>query len=78
MGLVLTRRLSVRGFIQFDHLDLMPDFRRDMATWIREGKVRYREDIVQGFGNTVEAFRGLLTGRNRGKLIVQVGDDPTR
>jgi NADPH-dependent curcumin reductase CurA len=40
--------------------------------------VRYREDIVVGFENTVEAFRGLLTGRNRGKLIVQVGDDPTR
>lgn len=78
MGLVLTRRLSVRGFIQFDHLDLMPDFRRDMAAWIREGKVHYREDVVQGFGNTVETFRGLLTGRNRGKLIVQVGDDPTR
>jgi NADPH-dependent curcumin reductase CurA len=78
MGMVLTKRLSVRGFIQFDHLDLMPDFRRDMAAWIREGKVRYREDIVVGFENTVEAFRGLLTGRNRGKLIVQVGDDPTR
>jgi NADPH-dependent curcumin reductase CurA len=78
MGLVLTKRLSVRGFIQFDHLDLMPDFRRDMPTWIREGKVRYREDIVMGIENTVEAFRGLLTGRNRGKLIVQIGDDPTR
>jgi NADPH-dependent curcumin reductase CurA len=78
MGMVLTKRLSVRGFIQFDHLDLMPDFRRDMAAWIREGKVRYREDIVTGFENTVEAFLGLLTGRNRGKLIIQVGDDPTR
>jgi NADPH-dependent curcumin reductase CurA len=78
MGLVLTKRLSVRGFIQFDHLDLMPDFRRDMAQWIRDGKVRYREDIVEGLENTVDAFRGLLTGRNRGKLIVQVGDDPTR
>jgi NADPH-dependent curcumin reductase CurA len=77
MGMVLTKRLSVRGFIQFDHLDLMPDFRRDMAAWIREGKVRYREDIVEGLENTVEAFRGLLTGRNRGKLIVQVSDDPT-
>jgi NADPH-dependent curcumin reductase CurA len=78
MGMVLTKRLSVRGFIQFDHLDLMPDFRRDMTAWIRDGKVRYREDIVDGFENTVEAFRGLLTGRNRGKLIVKVGDDPSR
>jgi NADPH-dependent curcumin reductase CurA len=77
MGMVLTKRLSIRGFIQFDHLDLLPDFRRDMAAWIREGKVRYREDIVEGFENTVEAFRGLLTGRNRGKLIIKVGVDPT-
>jgi NADPH-dependent curcumin reductase CurA len=56
----------------------MPDFRRDMRQWLKDGKVRYREDIVQGFENTVEAFRGLLQGRNRGKLIVQVGPDPTR
>ncbi|HVW55251.1 MAG TPA: NADP-dependent oxidoreductase [Rhizobiaceae bacterium] len=78
MGLVLTKRLSVRGFIQFDHLDRMPDFRRDMAKWIREGKVHYREDIVQGIDNTVDAFRGLLTGRNRGKLIMQFANDPTK
>ncbi|TAM96572.1 MAG: NADP-dependent oxidoreductase, partial [Rhizobiaceae bacterium] len=75
MGLVLTKRLSVRGFIQFDHLDRTVDFRRDMSGWIRGGKVRYREDVVQGIDNTVEAFRGLLTGRNRGKLIVQFGPD---
>ncbi|MDN5927867.1 MAG: NADP-dependent oxidoreductase [Hyphomicrobiales bacterium] len=77
MGMVLTKRLSVRGFIQFDHLDLMPDFRRDMTAWIADGTVRYREDIVDGLENTVEAFRGLLTGKNRGKLIVRVSDDPT-
>jgi NADPH-dependent curcumin reductase CurA len=78
MGLVLTKRLSIRGFIQFDHLDRTADFRHDMSQWIRDGKVRYREDIVQGIDNTVEAFRGLLTGRNRGKLIVQFGPDPTK
>jgi NADPH-dependent curcumin reductase CurA len=78
MGLVLTRRLSVRGFIQFDHLDRMADFRRDMGAWIAAGKVRYREDIVEGFDTIVDAFRGLLQGRNRGKLIVKLGDDPTQ
>jgi NADPH-dependent curcumin reductase CurA len=49
-----------------------------MAKWIREGKVHYREDIVQGIDNTVDAFRGLLAGRNRGKLIVQFANDPTK
>lgn len=77
MGTVLVKRLSVRGFLQFDHLDRMPDFRRDMSEWVRTGAVRYREDIVQGLENAIEAFRGLLEGRNRGKLIVQVGSDPT-
>jgi NADPH-dependent curcumin reductase CurA len=56
----------------------MGDFQRDMGQWIRDGKVRYREDIVQGLENTVSAFQGLLQGKNRGKLIVQVGTDPSQ
>lgn len=78
MGLVLVKRLSVRGFIQFDHLDRLPQFRRDMGEWVRSGKVRYREDIVEGLENAVGAFQGLLQGKNRGKLVVKVGPDPTR
>jgi NADPH-dependent curcumin reductase CurA len=78
MTLVLTRRLSVRGFIVTDHADRDPDFQREMSRWLRGGEVRYREDIIEGFDNTVEAFQGLLQGRNRGKLLIRVGDDPTR
>jgi len=78
MGLVLTRRLAVRGFIVFDHAERIGDFERDMSGWLAEGKVRYREDVVEGFDKTVAAFQGLLGGRNRGKLIVKVSDDPTR
>jgi NADPH-dependent curcumin reductase CurA len=48
-----------------------------MQSWLKSGEVRYREDIVEGIERTVEAFQGLLTGRNRGKLIVKVGADPT-
>jgi NADPH-dependent curcumin reductase CurA len=43
-----------------------------MAQWIREGKVKYREDIVQGLENAPEAFTGMLQGRNFGKLVVKV------
>jgi NADPH-dependent curcumin reductase CurA len=78
MRVVLTRRLSVRGFIQFDHRERLPDFQREMSQWLRSGQIKYREDIVQGLENAVEAFQGLLSGRNRGKLIVQVAADPTR
>jgi NADPH-dependent curcumin reductase len=78
MRTILTRKLAVRGFIQSDHLDRHDDFLRDMSSWIRSGRIKYREDVVQGLEHTVTAFQGLLSGRNHGKLIVQVGADPTR
>ena len=77
MGLVLVRRLTVRGFIVFDHADREPDFLRDVGGWICDGEVKYREDIVEGLDHAVEAFQGLLEGRNFGKLLVRVSDDPT-
>ena len=78
MGLVLVRRLTLRGFIVSDHVDRMPHFLRDVGAWIRNGELRYREDIVEGLENAVTAFQGLLKGRNFGKLLVRVSDDPTR
>ncbi len=78
MGQILVKRLMFRGFIQSDHLELLPDFRKDMAQWIRDGKVHYQEDIVEGFDQTISAFQGLLQGRNRGKMLIRVADDPTR
>jgi NADPH-dependent curcumin reductase len=72
---VLNKSLTIRGFIvtefwkeQFDR------FLADVAEWIRDGKVRYREDIVEGFDNTPDAFRGLLRGENFGKLIIRMSE----
>ena len=78
MGAILTRRLTVRGFIVFDHADREPDFLADVGRWIRSGELRYKEDIVDGLENAVAAFQGLLEGKNFGKLLVRVSDDPTR
>ncbi len=72
MGQILTRRLMFRGFIQSDHSELLPDFRREMSQWLKDGKVKYQEDVVEGFENTLTAFQGLLQGRNRGKLVIKV------
>jgi NADPH-dependent curcumin reductase len=69
---LLTRRLTVRGFIVSDHLARMGDFLRDVSGWLREGKIKYREDVVQGLENAPEALLGLLRGKNFGKLIVKV------
>ena len=48
-----------------------------MSGWVADGSVRYREDVVEGLDNAPEAFRGLLSGANFGKLLVRVSPDPT-
>ena len=79
MSTILTKSLTVRGFIQNEFVKARyKDFQHDAASWIASGDLRYKEDIVAGLENAPEAFFGLLTGRNFGKLLVQVGDDPTR
>ena len=76
MGLVLRQSLTVRGFIQGEFTKSHGrDFVRDMSGWVADGSVRYREDVVEGLENAPEAFRGLLAGRNFGKLVVQVSDE---
>ena len=78
MGLTLVRRLTIRGFIVFDHAHLEADFLRDVGGWIRSGALKYREDVVEGIDRAPKAFLGLLRGENFGKLLVRVSDDPTR
>ena len=74
--LVVTKRLRVQGFIVSDHFDRLPAFAADMSGWLREGKVRYRETVVEGIENAPAAFIGLLTGENTGKMLVKVGPAP--
>jgi NADPH-dependent curcumin reductase CurA len=78
MRAVLTQRLTIRGFIVTDFAHKTRDFANDMGLWVKQGKIKYREDIVDGLENAVSAFQGLLQGRNFGKLLVRVADDPTR
>jgi NADPH-dependent curcumin reductase CurA len=74
---VLQLSLTVRGFINDEFVPTHHDeFLRDMAGWVSDGSVRYREDIVEGLEQAPAAFRGMLAGRNFGKVLVQVGDDP--
>jgi len=71
---LLTNRTLIQGMIILDHADRTRDFLRDMSQWLREGKVRYREDVVHGLENAPRAFLGLLKGENIGKRIVQVSE----
>lgn len=72
---VLTRSLTIRGFIQREFRAQFPAFHKDMSGWIAEGQVKYREDVVDGLVAAPAAFIGLLSGRNFGKLLVRVAAD---
>jgi NADPH-dependent curcumin reductase len=69
---VLSKRLAVHGFIVSDHAARWDDFFRDVSAWVQEGRIKYREDIVDGLERAPEAFIGQLQGRNFGKLLVRV------
>jgi NADPH-dependent curcumin reductase CurA len=75
MRKILTKSLTLRGFIQREFVDQRPDFYRQMAAWIADGRVRYREDIVDGLAKAPEAFIGMLQGHNFGKLVVRVSPE---
>ncbi|MRJ75971.1 zinc-binding dehydrogenase [Aeromicrobium sp. SMF47] len=79
MQAILTKSLTIRGFIQTEFVKThYKEFQKDAAGWLADGSLRHREDVVEGLENAPEAFFGLLTGKNFGKLLVQVSDDPTR
>ena len=76
--LLLIKRATVTGFIVSDHFADMQGFWQEVPSLVKAGKLKYREDIVKGIDNAPDAFIGLLKGKNFGKLLVQVSDDPTR
>jgi NADPH-dependent curcumin reductase CurA len=74
MGTFLTKRITVRGFIISDHYSRQGAFLQDMSEWVKAGHIKYQEDITNGLENAPTAFIGLFSGKNFGKLLVQVAD----
>ena len=72
IGLVITKRLTLRGFIVSDHADRLPDMIADVSAWLREGKLSHAETVVEGLQNAPDAFINLLRGANTGKMIVRL------
>ena len=72
MSLVITKRLTLRGFIVLDHSDRRPAFVEEVGGWLREGKVRFQETFVDGVEHAPDAFLGLLRGDNVGKMLVRI------
>jgi NADPH-dependent curcumin reductase CurA len=74
LGFVVTKRLRLQGFIVRDHSDRFGEFAREVGPWLRDGKIAYRETIVEGIENVPAAFAGLFRGDNVGKMLVRVAD----
>ncbi|CAI1502803.1 NADP-dependent oxidoreductase [Serratia entomophila] len=75
-GLILRKRIRMQGFIIFDdYASGYDDFLQQMSAWVEQGKIKFREDIVDGLENAPQAFIGLLQGKNFGKLVIRVADE---
>jgi hypothetical protein len=76
MSTLLKKRIKLQGFIITDHYATrFAAFAQDMGAWVKDGTVKYREDVVEGLENAPSAFIGLLGGKNFGKLVIRVGAD---
>ncbi len=76
MGMFLKKRITVRGFIVFDDFGhLYPEFAKEMAGWVEAGKIKYREEMIDGLEEAPRAFIGLLRGEAFGKRVIRVGAD---
>ncbi|MFG3317035.1 NADP-dependent oxidoreductase [Streptomyces sp. NPDC048171] len=69
---LIQTRGRIEGFLVGDHYDLQPKFVEEVGPWVASGALKYRETVVEGIGNNLEAFLGVLRGDNTGKMIVKL------
>ena len=70
--MILTMRLTIRGFIVSEHIDLWPEGLKELGMLVATGKLKFRESIAEGLAAAPEAFMGLLKGKNFGKQLVKL------
>ncbi|MBG0855558.1 NADP-dependent oxidoreductase [Streptomyces spinoverrucosus] len=69
---LIQTRGRIEGFLVADHYDLQPQFVQEVGPWVASGALKYRETVVEGIENNLEAFLGVLRGDNTGKMIVKL------
>lgn len=72
MIMCVGKQLKLQGFIVSTHADMQPDFIRDMSDWIPSGKMKFEETVMDGIDKAPDAFVGLFTGANTGKMLVKL------
>ncbi|MCB1670954.1 MAG: NADP-dependent oxidoreductase [Gammaproteobacteria bacterium] len=70
--LIVGKKLRIQGFIVSDYMDLQDQFRNDMQEWIKSGRIKTRETVIDGLDNAVGAFLQLFSGGNFGKMVVKI------
>jgi NADPH-dependent curcumin reductase CurA len=73
--LAVAKSLRLEGFIVSNHFDMLPQFHKEMGELIAQGKMKWRESVVEGLQNAPKAFLGLFKGENFGKALVKIGPD---
>ncbi|MCB2049875.1 MAG: NADP-dependent oxidoreductase [Novosphingobium sp.] len=71
---LLTKRARMQGFVIFDHMDKWDSAVDQLSGWIREGKLHYAEDMLDGIDACPDAIAGLYRGENMGKRIIRIAD----
>ncbi|HLN21148.1 MAG TPA: NADP-dependent oxidoreductase [Bacteroidales bacterium] len=71
MSIILTRSVLLKGFIVNDYASRFPEGREKLSEWLEKGQLKYTETIIEGFGRLPEAFLGLFSGLNKGKMLVK-------
>src|SRR6185503_4049022 len=69
---IIYGRITLRGFVALDFMHLRGDFERDMRQWLKAGKIKWKETVLQGIAEAPHALVGLMQGENIGKMLVQL------
>ena len=71
---IIAKRVTIRGLLVLDHFGMQKQFVSEIAPLVASGELKYSETVVDGIGNAPEAFLGLLSGANTGKMLVRIAD----
>jgi len=72
MFFIVTKRLTIRGFIVFDHNQRLPEFLAEVTRYLADGRLRAKETVVEGLTQAPQAFLDLFSGENVGKMVVKI------
>jgi NADPH-dependent curcumin reductase CurA len=75
LGYTISKKLTMQGFIVSDHMQRLPQFQADLAAWLEQGRVKWKETVFEGIENAPGAFIGLFKGENFGKMLVKLGPE---